>query len=222
MKKSKYPIDPLKKSSVNMDSVYYSNLVNNNTNITTRVQVAQCKINGFGTKRNIKDGFRELYLYREYKESWYPLGCYYYDQSNFKQSLYWFKKCNSSMSKYRIAILYYLKYNNKQEKSLYYMLESAHLGNKYAQFMLGVYYQHGILVKQSIIDAKTWYERSANQEFAEAQTALANLMLKGKEEDEQNAALLWLYKAEYLVCKINMNSISYNMYLIYLCIYIYI
>lgn len=186
---------------------YYDGLVDNNgsgnsnRNISTRVQVAQCKIYGFGTKRDVKEGLRELLLLKNYKEAHYPLGCYYHDINDRKKALRWFEKCNDPMSNYRLALIYL---DHEPNKALHYMSQSACTGNKYAQFMLGVYYEHGILVKQSRNEAKTWYERSANQEFAEAQTAIANLLLseispvvdKMKDTYQIEEALDWLYKAE--------------------------
>lgn len=186
---------------------YYDGLVDNNgggnsnKNISTRVQVAQCKIYGFGTKRDVKGGLRELLLLKDYKEAHYPLGCYYHDINDHKNASHWFEKCNDPMSNYRLALIC-LDY--EPNKALHYMTQSACTGNKYAQFMLGVYYEHGILVKQSRNEAKTWYERSANQEFAEAQTAIANLLLselspvvdKMKDTYQIKEAVDWLLKAE--------------------------
>jgi TPR repeat protein len=201
----------------------------NNKDILSRVYAAQCKLYGFfETQKNVnaeEEGFRELYELKEYPEAYYPLGCWYYDQSDYRQAYAWFEKCsnNNSSAKYRMALLLLLHEhsNPNLEKAFHLMTESANEGNYYAQFMLGVYHQRGILVKKMNFQlAKMWYERSAIQGFAEAQTALCNLLIQmnmssfkhngvdyNKEEkqlyieEEINKsaikeALDWLYRAE--------------------------
>jgi TPR repeat protein len=87
---------------------------------------------------------------------------------------------------------------------------------------LGFYYEHGIFVKRSIKTAKTWYERSAYQGFAEAQAAIGNLLMKqidttyyeteGLSDEAQlikEQALDWLNKAKDQVRKQD-NIIRYS------------
>lgn len=185
--------------------LYHKSLVHtDDINITTRVHVAQCKIYGIRTKKDEAQGFRELYELRQYPDAYYPLACYY-DDHNDKKAFEYFEKCQNSLGKYRMSIILFKQY--KPQQGLHYMSLSAEEGNKYAQYVLAVFYHHGILVKQSNESAKMWYERSAYQGFAEAQTALANLLIhqidvtKDQIIAKENQALLdvalyWLSKAK--------------------------
>lgn len=158
----------------------YASLVNRQS-IPTRVWVAQCKIYGFGTQMDVAEGFRELQQLKDQKEAFYPLACYYYDQQDYANAYQYFHKLrkDSHFAQYRIALMLFHGQGNatNHQKAFYYMKLAANNGNKYAQFIMGFYYEYGILVKQSTQTSKTWYERSANQGFAEAQTAMANLLI---------------------------------------------
>ncbi|KAI7894148.1 uncharacterized protein EV154DRAFT_579951 [Mucor mucedo] len=162
-----------------------------NKTIIIRVQVAQSKL----FTKNENEGFRELYKLRHHKEAYYPLACYYEQHHDDEKAYAYFEKCQN---KYRMALI--LKRQSKEKQSLHYMVSAANDGNKYAQFMMGLYFQHGSLVKQSIQLAKMWYQRSANTGFAEAQTALSNLLIhQAKLENNPSLiqdALFWLSKAE--------------------------
>lgn len=165
-----------------------------NRSIITRVQVAQSKL----LAKNETEGFRELYSLRHHKESYYPLACYYEEHRDDAKAYAYFEKCQNM---YRMALI--LKRQLKERQSLKYMALAANDGNKYAQFMLGLYHQHGLLVKQSVQLARMWYQRSANTGFAEAQTALGNLLLH-QAKAKNNPALIqdalgWLSKAEVQV-----------------------
>ncbi|KAI9246147.1 hypothetical protein EDC94DRAFT_627566 [Helicostylum pulchrum] len=192
-------------SSITMvtDNEFYQKPNTNDNTILTRVHKAQCKLYGIGTKKNEDQGFRELYQLRQYPESYYPLACYYDDTTHNQKAFEYFDKCNTSLAKYRMSIIYFKQY--KAEQGLEYMTVSANEGNKYAQLILAIYYHRGILVKQSIETAKLWYQRSANQGLAEAQTALANLLLQQihstkteviSEQTLLDHALEWLSKAK--------------------------
>lgn len=171
-----------------------------NKNIITRVQVAQSKL----FTQNEKEGFRELYRLRHHKEAYYPLACYYEQIHDDDKAYAYFEKCQN---KYRMALI--LKRQSKEKQSLQHMTSAANDGNKYAQFMMGLYHQHGLFVKQSIQLAKIWYQRSANTGFSEAQTALSNILIYqarvGKNPNLIQDALCWLTKAE---AQVNMFSIS--------------
>jgi TPR repeat protein len=183
-----------------------NNVCNNKSTIMTRVQVAQSKL----FAKNETEGFRELYKLRHCKEAYYPLACYYEQHDDDEKAYAYFEKCQNQ---YRMALI--LKRQSKEKKSLEYMTLSANNGNKYAQFMMGMYHQHGLLVKQSIQLAKMWYQRSANQGFAEAQTAISNLLIH-QAKDENNTGLIqdalnWLSKAEHQVKKnIYLNYVNYT------------
>ncbi|GAN08010.1 cobalamin biosynthesis protein CobT [Mucor ambiguus] len=158
----------------------YASLVNRQS-IPTRVWVAQCKIYGFGTQMDVAEGFRELQQLKDQKEAFYPLACHYYDQHDYVNAYQYFyrlRKDNHS-AQYRIALMLFHGQGiaTNHQKAFHYMKFAANNGNKYAQFIMGFYYEYGILVKQSTQTSKTWYERSASQGFAEAQTAMANLLI---------------------------------------------
>lgn len=191
-------------SSITMaiDNDLYQEPNTDDNTVLTRVHKAQCKLYGIGTEKDEDQGFRELHQLRQYPESYYPLACYYDDTHNQKAFEY-FDKCDTSLAKYRMSIILFKQY--KTEQGLEYMTVSSNEGNKYAQLILAIYYHRGILVKQSTETAKLWYQRSANQGLAEAQTALANLLLQQihstetKVDSEQTLldhALEWLSKAK--------------------------
>jgi hypothetical protein len=204
----------------------YASLVNNKDHaIITRVWVAQCKIVGFGTQKNTAEGFRELYQLKHHKEAYYPLACCYYDQAKYEDAYHYFYllRKESHFAQYRLALM--LLHNQhhgdtstlhqRHQKAFYYMKLAATNQNKYAQFILGFYYEHGIFVKRSIKVAKTWYERSASQGFAEAQTALGNLLMKQIDTSHElseeaqltkQKALDWLNKAKDQVNNCNLIS----------------
>ncbi|CAO0799487.1 unnamed protein product [Mucor circinelloides] len=166
--------------SNNNEHKSYASLVNRQS-IPTRVWVAQCKIYGFGTQKDVAEGFRELQQLKDQKEAFYPLACYYYDQQDFVNAYQYFYRLrkDNHFAQYRIALMLFHGQGiaTNHQKAFHYMKLAANNSNKYAQFIMGFYYEYGILVKQSTQTSKTWYERSANQGFAEAQTAIANLYI---------------------------------------------
>lgn len=166
--------------SNNNEHKSYASLVNRQS-IPTRVWVAQCKIYGFGTQKDVAEGFRELQQLKDQKEAFYPLACYYYDQQDFANAYQYFYRLrkDNHFAQYRIALMLFHGQGvaTNHQKAFHYMKLAANNSNKYAQFIMGFYYEYGILVKQSTQTSKTWYERSANQGFAEAQTAIANLYI---------------------------------------------
>ncbi|KAI8969074.1 hypothetical protein BDF20DRAFT_990903 [Mycotypha africana] len=194
------------------EHVIYSNLVKQDT-VLARVWVAQCKLYGFGTPKNEAEGAQALYALRNHREAYYPLACYYYDHQDYTKAYEYFKKlqdCNH-FAQYRIGLMLFHGQGVPvdYQKALHYISMAASNNNKYAQFLMGVYYEHAILVNQSITSARMWYERSAYQGFAEAQTAVASLLINqmGLNTNEQifplsedkkklkQQALNWLYKA---------------------------
>lgn len=193
----------------------YNSLVDQDT-ITSRVWAAQCKIYGFGTQKNVSEGFHELLKLKQFKEAFYPIACYYYERKKYDYAYHYFYKLRKSnhFAQYRLALMLFRGQGTliNHEKAFRYMKLSASNNNKYAQFILGFYYEYGVLVKQSISTAKLWYQRSANQGFSDAQLAMANLLLidinkilEDKSSSTKckaltNQAIDWLYKAVDQVC----------------------
>lgn len=191
-------------SSVTNERTSYASLANRHS-IPTRVWAAQCKIYGFGTQMDVAEGFRELQQLDDQKEAFYPLACYYYDRHDYANAYQYFYRLRkeSHFAQYRIALMLFHGQGiaTDHQKAFHYMKLAANNGNKYAQFIMGFYYEYGILVKQSTQTSKTWYERSANQGFAEAQTAMANLLINDMDDKKlmdpstKDRALSWLSKA---------------------------
>lgn len=202
----------------NEENQVYNSLIDQDT-ITARVWAAQCKIYGFGTEKNVSEGFRELLQLKQFKEAFYPIACYYYEKKKYDYAYHYFYKLrkDNHFAQYRIALMLFRGQGTliNHEKAFRYMKLAASNNNKYAQFILGFYYEHGVLVKQSISTAKLWYERSANQGFSDAQLAMANLLLfdltqlqddtnlSTKHKLLKDEALDWLYKAIEQVRKKN-------------------
>ncbi|KAI7898368.1 uncharacterized protein BX663DRAFT_261178 [Cokeromyces recurvatus] len=175
-------LSPIEIEKVTNKEKFYCSLLNQQQTIVVRVWVAQCKLYGFGTSKDLDKGFRLLYQLKDHQESWYPLGCYYFDKKeDYTQAYHYFNllRKHNDLAQYRLALmmLYGQGIPQNLQRGFYYLRLSADNNNKYAQFILGFCYEHGILVKSSMREAKKWYERSANQGFAEAQTHLANLLL---------------------------------------------
>ncbi|KAL9548085.1 hypothetical protein MBANPS3_005845 [Mucor bainieri] len=184
-------------SSVTMSNTHehkaYASLVHRHS-VPTRVWVAQCKIYGFGTQMDVAEGFRELQQLRDQKEAFYPLACYYYDQQDYANAYQYFHRLrkDNHFAQYRLALMLFHGQGmaTNHQKAFHYMKLAASNGNKYAQFIMGFYYEYGILVKQSTHTSKTWYERSAEQGFAEAQTAMANLLINDIDVVVEDRALI--------------------------------
>jgi TPR repeat protein len=188
---------------------------NNNASIMARVCVAQSKIHGFHTQKNVAAGFRELYELAEidhHPEAYYPLGlCYYegwvppYYRPQYDMAFNLFCRVSdySHQAQYRAGIMLTLGQGVEMdtEKALVYISVSAHRGNQYAQYTLGLYYEYGLFVPHiDIKEAWSWYQLAANQGFSEAQTALANLLLDQLKQGAVESTLLkdglyWLQQA---------------------------
>ncbi|KAI8879228.1 HCP-like protein [Backusella circina FSU 941] len=180
-----------------------------------RVWVAQCKIHGFHVQKNVAAGFRELYELAEidhHPEAYYPLGlCYYegwvppYYRPQYDMAFDLFCRVSgySHQAQYRAGLMLTLGQGveTDTEKALVYISASAHRGNQYAQFTLGLYYEYGLFVPHiNIKEAWSWYELSAHQGFSEAQTALANILLDQLKQGAVESKLLkdglyWLHQA---------------------------
>ncbi|ORZ26096.1 hypothetical protein BCR42DRAFT_19597 [Absidia repens] len=65
------------------------------------------------------------------------------------------------------------------ENALLYFELSAEHDNRYAQYMLGLHFQHGLFMQQTpdIKHALYWYERASRHGFADAQVSLGQLIL---------------------------------------------
>ncbi|KAI8641412.1 hypothetical protein BD408DRAFT_483482 [Parasitella parasitica] len=214
LKHSKSTTPAYSMSMSNADQLKSADGLGNPQSISTRVRVAQCKIHGFDTQRDVAEGFRELQQLQDQKEALYPLACYYYDQKEYSSAYQLFHKLrkDNHFAQYRLALMLFLGQgvSTNHQKAFHYMKLAANNSNKYAQFIMGFYYEYGIFVKQSAQISMMWYEQSANQGFGEAQTAIANLLLNqidvvgadgkldelsDKDQLLKDQALRWLHKA---------------------------
>lgn len=72
----------------------------------------------------------------------------------------------------------------------------AQQGNAHAQFLLGVFYEHGYAVDKDEKIAFQWYYKSASQRFPQAQHNLAVMYSDGKfVKKNEREAFNWLWKA---------------------------
>jgi len=82
------------------------------------------------------------------------------------------------------------------KKSIYWEKKSASLGNKDAQYNLGVHYDEGLVIKQDFKKAVKWYTLSANQGNALAQFNLGSLYNLGKGINKDSIkSYMWFYLA---------------------------
>ncbi|KAI8076907.1 uncharacterized protein BX664DRAFT_344219 [Halteromyces radiatus] len=172
--------------------------------LSNLVHVAQSKIHS-GHESLIQQGFQNLLYLAESRhcvDAFYPLAESYYlghhhssKQPDKVKALFWFRRvANISTStslpsttiawaQYRIAIMLAKGDHNVQpnvEEAVKYFKLSAERDNRYAQYMLGLHYQHGLFIQQypDLKQALHWYERAARQGFSDAQVSLGQLILE--------------------------------------------
>jgi enhanced entry protein EnhC len=86
--------------------------------------------------------------------------------------------------------------NNEPDKAFLDNLYSqALLGNRKAQFQLAQYLQQGVGTDKDITNAKLWYEKSARQNYLEAQYQLGLLLLI--DLDNPKEGLYWLEQSAF-------------------------
>ncbi|KAG2220900.1 hypothetical protein INT45_013029, partial [Circinella minor] len=208
-------------SSCTTDTELYSSLVNNASTKLARVWVAQCKVHGFfGTKPKIDEGFQDLLKLAKQNtvsptpEAYAPLAvCYDYGltpnrQSDPQRAFKWYKKAITTTSSttdidtstnrmlafayYRMGVLSSSLWSRSLDALKYFHL-SAVQGSPMGQYMLGLYYQYGIAVKQaSSSQAEKWYTSSAEQGNSDAQAALGLLLIDHVNETEKGVKWLEL------------------------------
>ena len=88
----------------------------------------------------------------------------YYEMTNSKTALKWYKKSargNYKEAQYAVANMYFkgIDVERDYEKALYYFKSSK---TEYACFYVGYIYEKGLGVKQDYKTALKWYEKSAN------------------------------------------------------------
>ncbi|KAI8089318.1 uncharacterized protein BX664DRAFT_332716 [Halteromyces radiatus] len=99
-----------------------------------------------------------------------------------------------SLAQYRLGsmLLHGQGVAENSEEALDRFEKSACLGNRYSQFITGFHYEKGIIAKQDLIKAQTYYKYSADQGFAEAQAALGICLI---DQGETNQGIYWLNQA---------------------------
>ncbi|KAF7723261.1 hypothetical protein EC973_002154 [Apophysomyces ossiformis] len=191
----------LTEDSSNVD--IYASLVEAATvtgSVVANVWVAQCKIQGFGTAMNVSQGFKELLQIAKQQqriEAFYPLGVCYYDGlgtlPNKAEAYSWFERTaregegspnitTSTVGLAQFRTGWMLAKGEgvtaDPQKSLRYFEMAAAKENRHAQYMIGLFYHHGLLFRQADLrQARIYYEKSAQQGLVEAQAALGMLLL---------------------------------------------
>lgn len=97
-----------------------------------------------------------------------------------------------------IAVLYSLAYTSVGASDFAETKALADQGVAYAQYNLGIMYEHGQGVPQDYTEAVNWYRRAADQGLADADSNLGLLYYSGigVRKDEIKAAKLWRKAAE--------------------------
>ncbi|KAI8978595.1 hypothetical protein BDB01DRAFT_852322 [Pilobolus umbonatus] len=148
--------------------------------ITARVLRVQ---SGLRTQ-NRTGAFNELHklALQGHIEAYYPLGQCFYEgwvhPSNYDMALSWFQKCMIDGYIHYDQALYYMAaiLFKGTERALPVITKAAQKGKQYAQFIMGIYYEHGFIEYNQEI-ARSWYEKSAIQGYDRAQAALGHLLL---------------------------------------------
>ncbi|KAF7722301.1 hypothetical protein EC973_003452 [Apophysomyces ossiformis] len=78
------------------------------------------------------------------------------------------------------------------ENALKWFLKSAENGDKYAQYMVSMHFEYGIVVEKDVTKAKEFLLKSAEQGFADAQAALG---IHYVEQEQYSEGKLWLERA---------------------------
>ncbi|CAO3591885.1 unnamed protein product [Absidia cylindrospora] len=99
-----------------------------------------------------------------------------------------------SLAQYRLGsmLFYGLGTPEQPEKGLQWFEKSATLGNRYSQFITGLVYEKGTIVKQDLDKAEEFYRSSADQGFVDSQAALG-IYLIDRNQTEQG--VYWLKQA---------------------------
>ncbi|KAI9499460.1 hypothetical protein BDB00DRAFT_794051 [Zychaea mexicana] len=209
-------------TSCTTETEMYSSHVNDASSKMARVWVAQCKVHGFGTEPKIDQGFQELERLAKQNtpEAYAPLAvCFDYGltpnrQPDPQRAFKWYKKATgtdtttitaTATATRMIAFAYYrmgvlvaassasFSSPSRQAEAFKYFHKSAIQGSSMGQYMLGLYYHHGIALKQpSLSHATKWYTSSAEQGNADAQAALGLLLIDHVNEPAQGVQWLEL------------------------------
>ena len=102
---------------------------------------------------------------------------------------------NSVLAGYKTGIS--LHKQQQYELAFAEFAPAAKDGHRLAQYMLGVYYSAGHVVDADQQIAKSWYEKSAKQNYSYAQNNLGNFYATGRGDTELNydIAIYWYKKA---------------------------
>ncbi|KAG0164094.1 hypothetical protein DFQ28_010813 [Apophysomyces sp. BC1034] len=176
-----------------------------------RVWVARCLLEGWGIAPDPAQGFSQLKTLAKdgCPHAFYPLGlCYLRIQNNPTDAFSWFKtaaeidfdnldpeaKELAALAQCRVAAMLFKGEGvfEDAENAWHWFLKSAKNGNKYAQYMVGVHYERGLIVEKDDEKAAYYFSQSAEQGFAEAQTVLGIRLMEQKKYSE---GICWLERA---------------------------
>ncbi|ORY92093.1 hypothetical protein BCR43DRAFT_518094 [Syncephalastrum racemosum] len=94
-------------------------------------------------------------------------------------------------AQYRAALI--LVQQQSPKKAFQYFMLAAAKAHPEAQYIVGAHFERGVVVKEARRrDAKAWYERAAKQGHAQAQAALASILL---EDNDPRSAIVWFLLA---------------------------
>ncbi|KAK5797028.1 hypothetical protein F5H01DRAFT_285621 [Linnemannia elongata] len=111
----------------------------------------------------------------------YHIGCFYrYGLGilpDYSAAMEWFERSaqkEHSLAEFAIAQMFYEGHGVKRdlEKAQEYFMKAANLGDREAQYNVGVYYLH----QKDYVVAENWFRKAAKQGFLEAWSALGDLL----------------------------------------------
>ncbi|ORZ19370.1 hypothetical protein BCR42DRAFT_217316 [Absidia repens] len=99
-----------------------------------------------------------------------------------------------ALAQYRLGsmLFYGLGIPEQPEKGLQWFEKSASLGNRHSQFITGLVYEKGTIVKQDFNKAEKFYRSSADQGFVDAQAALGIYLI---DQNQVEQGVYWLKQA---------------------------
>lgn len=101
------------------------------------------------------------------------------------------------------------KYCSYHPTILYTNISLIVIASRYAQYIVGIHYEQGMIVQSDMEKARSYYLLSAQQEFPDSQTALGIALLQAGEYAQ---GIKWLEMSAQKVCPMTVNFVRKTMY----------
>ena len=138
---------------------------------------------------------------RKNAEEWYNTGVRYYNEQNYIEAVYWYRKAaeqghTEAQNNLGVCYEYGKGVEQDYEEAAKWYKKAAEQGHTEAQNNLGVCYEYGKGVEQDYEEAAKWYKKAAEQGNANAQTNLGFFYENGHGVAQSyQEAVKWYQKA---------------------------